>query len=135
MQTVEIYKAEEKLRRLRMSGGDERELRRLEKELKRRRRARKALLIKEELAAQAKQKRAERDIKRMLSKHSGKMKYFRTELQKGVAQLYKDAVQLYKSGSYDLAKEILMEVEELWPDYKLTRKYLELIDKEKGTAL
>lgn len=128
MQTVEIYKTEEQLRRIRRDGGEERALRKLEKELQRKRRVRKALLVREELAAQAKQESVERDIKRIRRKHSGETQYFRTELQKGVDHLYKEALKLYKDGSYESAKEMLLEVEELWPDYKFAEKYLALID-------
>ncbi|MDP2652663.1 MAG: hypothetical protein Q8Q08_01385 [Candidatus Omnitrophota bacterium] len=52
------------------------------------------------------------------------------ELLAAVDGLYEDGVVLYQSGDPHLAKKMLLEVDKLWPNYKLTRSYLEIIDRD-----
>ena len=48
--------------------------------------------------------------------------------------MYKIASQAYKENDYVRAKGKFMEVEQIYPDYKSTRKYLERIDKDIAMA-
>ena len=50
------------------------------------------------------------------------------------ARIYKSANQAYKESDYVRAKGGFMEVEEVYPDYKSTRKYLERIDEDIARA-
>jgi len=54
------------------------------------------------------------------------------KLAKGVARLYKGAVDLYQQGFLDMAEDLFIEVDKLWPDYKKTREYLSEIEKTTG---
>ena len=61
---------------------------------------------------------------------SREMQDLRNDLRGGVEQLYRDGLDLFQAGSYELAREVLMEVEAIWPGYKLTQDYLETIDEQ-----
>jgi len=54
------------------------------------------------------------------------------ELERGVDDLYRDGIDLFRAGSEELAAEILFQVDKIWPNYKLTRYYLELIAQKRG---
>lgn len=52
------------------------------------------------------------------------------KLKKQVSDMYKEAVDLYRSRKFELSKAKFKEVEWISPDYKKTVKYLKRIDKE-----
>ncbi len=54
----------------------------------------------------------------------------KNELIRGVEELYRNGLKLYKIGSYQMAYNVFLEIEKMWPDYKNTRQLLNKIEKE-----
>jgi hypothetical protein len=56
-------------------------------------------------------------------------KELKEKLTLEVESLYQDGAEFYKTQQWTLAKNVFVEVDKLWPNYKLTRNYLESIDQ------
>lgn len=54
----------------------------------------------------------------------------RKELLSEVDAIYKKGLRYYKNGDFEGAREIFMEVDRSWPEYKLTRRYLNIVNEE-----
>ncbi|GEM_PF-3534805 len=53
----------------------------------------------------------------------------RQQFESGVNELYREALSYYKSGMLQEAREIFSNVEDLSPNYKYTRDYIDRLDK------
>ena len=92
--------------------------------------------VSQEIAqTQAQETQAQAAIQRRQKELAVEKARQKKDLEKGVDELYCDAIVYYAQGAYERAQQLLLEVNKLWPDYKLSRSYMELIRRQKDTGV